>query len=140
MRRTALACFTLASIAGTAHALSPWDLPRADRAPRIEEGALVVDSLGTADGIGARISAVRSRARETAVSRGRAALHRFIDAELARLHAPATLARAAHDAVDRAAAVLATRPLSEGSAVIRLSVPLAALCDAARVRGASWCG
>jgi hypothetical protein len=136
---SALLC-GLASIAATSHALGPWDLPRSDRAPRIEDGALVVDSLGTADGVGSRISAIRARARETAVSRGKSALHRFVDAELARLRAPATTAQAAHRAIDGDAAVLATRPLSEGSAVVRIAIPTSSLCDAARIRGASWCG
>jgi hypothetical protein len=130
----------LASVAASARALTPWDLPRTDRAPRIEDGALVVDSLGTADGVGSRISAIRARARETAVTRGKSALHRFVDAELARLRAPATTAHAAHRAIDREAAVLATRPLSEGSAVVRIAIPASVLCDAARIPGAAWCG
>jgi hypothetical protein len=137
--RAALVSLPLWALAASAHALTPWDLPRSDRAPRIEDGALVVDSLGTADGVGSRISAIRARARETAVARGKSALHRFVDTELARLRAPATTAQAAHRAIDREAAVLATRPLSEGSAVVRVALPTSVLCDAARIRGASWC-
>lgn len=122
----------------------PFDVPRSDRAPRIEtlggQPWVTAAAVGRPDPRLSRMGAMRRTARRQAEERARGALHRWVDDALARVLAQPPVATAAHRAVAEAGRVLGVRPLVDAGAVIVVGVPVAALRRAAPLEGVPWAG
>jgi hypothetical protein len=122
--------------------VSPFDVPWTDRAPTVERlgGAawLTVAALGMPDPRAGRLALQRSTARERAWDRALAALHGWVDDALARVWAHPRVATAAHGAVRASARTLGTRPLTDGSAVVVVGIPVERLAAVAPLEGMPW--
>jgi hypothetical protein len=116
-------------------------LPFGDSAPRVdrERGELFVIVLGPSDERRGPLSASRLSARRLAEQRGRDSLHSFVDAAAASAHLSPSVLASLHQAIDREARVLATRPRVDGSANLRVAIALARLREiTGSVRGLPW--
>jgi hypothetical protein len=88
-----------------------------------------------------RVGTMRGRrlsSRRAAEAAARADLHRFVDDALARVLAQPDVATRAHRVVDGDAVQVRVRPLVDGSSVVELRLPLAALRAVAALEGVPW--
>jgi hypothetical protein len=136
------ACTLASSALGRAQVEVPVELdaPWSDVAPRVDaRGARVVcAAVGAADPRYGSLDARRLAARHTAQERARRAVHAWADEALATVHADPRVASAVHTAIDSRAEVTRVRPRADGSAVVEIAVPLAALRTAAPMTDLPW--
>ena len=138
-RRSASGIFAclawLVPIAASAQA----PLPFGDAPVRLEAEHVVATALGPLpDGV--PIAPGRLSARSLGRRRALAMLHAWLDAALRGTSATPLRARDLHDALDRHADLRRVRSRSDGSAVVELVVPLAALRGLGCEEGLPWCG
>lgn len=142
--RSALLALALASLP-PAPALAQavpvvFEAPWTDRAPEIDAAGdrVVAAGLGLPDERLGRLAARRAAARRAGEDRARALIHAWADDALARVAASASVAAAVHRAIDEHATVGRVRALSDGGAVVEVTVPLDALRAAAPMGGLPW--
>ena len=135
-------CVIVLGWASVAFAVPPFDVPHDARAPSVdvERGIVSAAALAAPDERLGRLSARRTQARHTARARAVEALHRWADDALAGALACPRDADALHRVIDAHVRVDGTRALPDGGAVVLVSVPVAALRDAASIEGAPWSG
>jgi len=114
-------------------------LPFGDAPVRLEAEHVVATALGPLpDGV--PIAPGRLAARSVGRRRALAMLHAWLDAALRRTAATPLRVRDLHDVLDRHADLRRVRSRSDGSAVVELVVPLAALRELGCEDGLPWCG
>jgi hypothetical protein len=116
-------------------------LPFGDTAAAVDpaNGEIFVVVLGAADERHGPLSASRLSARRLAEQRGRESLHAFVDAAVERVHLSPSVLSSLHEAIDREAHTVTTRPRVDGSANVRVSIAMASLrAITGSVRGLPW--
>lgn len=114
------------------------NLPWGDVPVRVNADAVVIARLGLPSSRVESWNARRLSARRQAEERALAALHTWVDEQLAAALASPSVASAAHRAIDASMRVQRVRPLVDGSAVVLAAVPREALRAAADVEGVPW--
>jgi hypothetical protein len=127
---------------GATVVVAPFDVPWADRAPRMERLRehrwITVAAVGQPHPRATRLSVQRSTARERGEQRARDALHGWVDDALARIRARPQVATSVHRAVRTGARVLGVRPLADGAAVVVMGVRTDVLVAAAPLGEVPW--
>jgi hypothetical protein len=95
--------------------------------PTMEGAQVIVTAIGSSLPSDGPLAASRLAARRRGEARARQLIHRWADDALAAAQATPSEAQATHTAIDRSCVVVATRPLADGSATLRVACPLAAL-------------
>lgn len=113
-------------------------MPFVERAPSVEGPLLITVALGVATDAHGPLAARRLAARTAARARALAALHRFVDDALASVPASPRALGELHAALDARADVRRVRSLVDGSALVELAVPRAALREALDAEGLPW--
>lgn len=114
-------------------------LPFGDAPVRIEDGLVIATALGPIPD-DTTLSPGRLSARAAGRARAIAMLHAWLDAALRTSTLGPRLVRDLHDAIDARADLRRVRSRSDGSAVVELTVPVAALREVGCARDLPWCG
>lgn len=115
-------------------------MPWSEAPPEVRGEEIVAVAIGEADARFGRLSARRAASRRAAEARARAAIHRWADDALAAIAASPRTAARVHRAIDAGARARGIRPLADGSAVVEVVLPVAALREVAAARGLPWAG
>lgn len=139
-RTAALAAFALAIL--SAAPLGAQDtrerMPFSEVAAHVDGERVVVVALGSAADAAGPIAARRLSARTAARARALSLLHRFVDDALATVGASPSALRDVHAAVDASADLRRVRSLVDGSALVEVVLPVAALRDVVAHEGLPW--
>lgn len=115
-----------------------FEMPWQDVAPAVHGDRIVAAAVGEGDPRLGHLSARRAASRRAGEAAARAALHRWADDALAAIHAAPRVATRTHRAIDEHARVDRIRPLSDGSAVVQVTLEVSALRDAAPMPRLPW--
>ncbi|MBO6937674.1 MAG: hypothetical protein JJ863_22085 [Deltaproteobacteria bacterium] len=132
MKRLAALAFALSLPGGVAAQ------PMGDEDLRVEDEAIVVARFAAPDERVGPLAARRLSSRARAESRGRAAIHDFVDDAMDRVMAQPDVASRVHERVAGDEVAVRVRPLVDASSVVELSLPLGALRAVAPLEGVPW--